>query len=147
MLKTRINGVRYSISIGITRRFTATLQSVPKRIAARAFALAASISRSRGGAVVIMELSISCAAAATRSTARSNASSFAFEGRLKPDSLRTNWMEAARTSSDVAGGSKLKSVFILRHITLLFETYCLALDIVRQELYRVRDRLSDRKDD
>jgi hypothetical protein len=30
--------------------------------------------------------------------------------------LRTNWSEAARISSSVAGGSKLKSVFMLRHM-------------------------------
>lgn len=56
------------------------------------------------------------AAAATSSIARSNFSSFAFEGLLNPESFRTNWSEAARISSSVAGGSKLKSVFMFRHM-------------------------------
>jgi hypothetical protein len=30
--------------------------------------------------------------------------------------LRTNWRAAARTSSSVAGGSKLKRILMLRHI-------------------------------
>ena len=41
------------------------------------------------------------------STARSKASSLAFEGRLKPLSLRTNCSDEARISSSVAGGLKL----------------------------------------
>ena len=67
--------------------------------------------------MVTNELSISCAAAATRSTARSKAASFAFDGRLKPDNFLTNCKEAARTSSLVAGGSKLNRVLMLLHIT------------------------------
>ena len=35
---------------------------------------------------------------------------------VKPLSFRTNWSEAARISSSVTGGSKLKSVLMLRHI-------------------------------
>ena len=53
---------------------------------------------------------------ATSFTADWNASSFAFEGLLKPVILRTNCREAARISSLLTGGSKLKSVLILRHI-------------------------------
>ena len=36
--------------------------------------------------------------------------------QLNPLSLRTNWSDAARISSSVAGGSKLKSVLMFRHI-------------------------------
>src|SRR5438270_3044063 len=50
------------------------------------------------------------------STARSNASAFAFDGCVKPLSLRTNCRAASRTSASVAGGSKLKSVRMLRHM-------------------------------
>jgi hypothetical protein len=32
--------------------------------------------------------------------------------------LRTYWSEASRTSSSVAGGSKLKSVWMFRHMRL-----------------------------
>src|SRR5205823_3964221 len=53
---------------------------------------------------------------ATSSTARSNASSFAREGFVNPLILRTYWSAAARTSSSVAGGSKLKSVWMFRHM-------------------------------
>lgn len=58
------------------------------------------------------------AAAATSSTARLNASSLAFDGLVKPLIFRTNWTDAARTSSPVTGGSKLKSGLILRHMHL-----------------------------
>jgi hypothetical protein len=40
----------------------------------------------------------------------------AFEGTLKPLSLRTNCSDASRISSSVAGGSKLKSVLIFLHM-------------------------------
>ena len=53
---------------------------------------------------------------AISSTAASNASSFAFDGFVKPLIFRTNCTEAARTSSGVTGGSKLKSGLIFRHI-------------------------------
>jgi hypothetical protein len=52
----------------------------------------------------------------TSSTARSKAGSFAFDGAVNPLSFRTNCREAARISSSVAGGSKLKSVLMLRHM-------------------------------
>lgn len=51
-----------------------------------------------------------------RSTARSKAASLAFEGRVKPLTFRTNWIAEAFTSSSVAGGAKLWSVLMLRHI-------------------------------
>ena len=56
------------------------------------------------------------AAAATSSTALSNAASLAFDGTLKPLSLRTNCSDASRISSSVAGGSKLNRVLKLRHM-------------------------------
>src|SRR5690606_11896428 len=65
------------------------------------------------------ELSISWAAAATRSTASSNASRFAAEGLFIPESFRTNCSAEALTSSEVAGGSKLKSVLMFLHIVRL----------------------------
>ena len=58
------------------------------------------------------------AAAVTSSTATSNAASLAFDGRVAPLSLRTNWRADARISSSVAGGSKLASVLILRHMAV-----------------------------
>ena len=42
--------------------------------------------------------------------------SFAFDGLLKPLIFLTNWSEAARISSPVTGGSKLKRVLIFLHI-------------------------------
>src|SRR5215470_14397422 len=56
------------------------------------------------------------AAAEISSMARSNASSFTFEGLVKPLSLRTNCSEAARISSSVAGGSKWKSGLMFLHM-------------------------------
>src|ERR1043165_4092219 len=48
--------------------------------------------------------------------AASKAAWLALDGVLKPLSLRTNCSEAARISSCVAGGSKLNSVLMLRHM-------------------------------
>ena len=53
---------------------------------------------------------------AISSTARMNAASFAFDGVADPLTLRTYWSAAARTSSSVAGGSKLWSVLMFRHM-------------------------------
>src|SRR5436305_1603302 len=50
------------------------------------------------------------------------AASLAFDGWWKPVIFRTNCKEAARTSSGVTGGSKLKSVRMLRHIGGLQES-------------------------
>ena len=83
---------------------------------ARALALAASTSRSCGGLFVESESISRRATTATSSTASSKAAALTFEGRVKPLSLRTNCSDAARTSSSVAGGSKLNSVLILRHM-------------------------------
>lgn len=68
---------------------------------------------------------------ATSSTAARNRVSFALDGLVKPQIFLTNWREAARISSSVAGGSKLKRVLIFLHIahapinlTVLPQAYC-----------------------
>src|SRR5690348_1206620 len=83
---------------------------------ARSRAFIASVSRFFAGLAVDSESSSRRAASLTSSTARSNATSLACDGWVKPDSLRTNCKAEARISSSVAGGSKLNSVRILRHI-------------------------------
>jgi hypothetical protein len=75
--------------------------------AARVLALAASSSRFLGVAVVARDVSSRVETAATSSTAARKEASLAFEGALNPLIFRTNWSEAARISSGVAGGSKL----------------------------------------
>src|SRR5262249_8018360 len=87
-----------------------------KRATDRARATAATSSRFLGVAVVVSESISRRATCATSSIASLNASSLAFDGALNPLSLRTNCSDAARISSSVAGGSKLNSVLILRHI-------------------------------
>ena len=84
--------------------------------AERARALAASSARSFGGAFVSSELRRVLVVAAISSTAARNAASLAFDGLLKPLTLRTNCNEAARISSSVAGGSKLKRLLMFLHI-------------------------------
>src|SRR5712664_3024767 len=83
----------------------------------RSLAFSASISRSRAGAWVCSDVSRRRADCVTSATARSKASALACEGLLKPDSLRTNCSAEAWISSSVAGGSKLNSVLMLRHMT------------------------------
>ncbi len=90
--------------------------AAPKRSADRALALAASISRLRGSALVTRSSMSRRATPATSSTARSNTGWLAFDGAVNPLSLRTNWTDAARISASVAGGSKLKSVRMFRHM-------------------------------
>jgi carbon starvation protein CstA len=109
--------------------------SLPNRSRARAFARAASTSRSRRGDVVTRLSMRPRATSATSSTARSNASSFAFDGFVNPLSLRTNWTDAARISSSVAGGSKLKRVLMFRHTLsiLLLTEYTPSGSAVRTE--------------
>src|SRR6266404_4420408 len=85
----------------------------------RSLAFSASISRSRAGACVCSEVSRRWAEAVTSATARSNASALACDGLLKPDSFLTNCSAEAWISSSVAGGSKLNSVLMLRHIYFL----------------------------
>src|SRR5437764_386139 len=91
-------------------------QRAPKRSTARARACAAISSRFLGDVVVVSESINRLAIFATSSIARLNAASFAFDGALKPLSFRTNCSEAARISSSLAGGSKLNSVRIFRHM-------------------------------
>src|SRR5690606_19792796 len=86
------------------------------RFAARARALAASISRFFGGAEVDSDSSSVLVAAATASTASAKACAFAAEGLVVPATLRTYCSAAACTSSAVAGGSKLWSGRMLRHM-------------------------------
>jgi len=88
----------------------------PNLSTARALALAASSSRFLGGAVVSSERRRRVEIAATSSTAASKASSLAFDGLLKPLIFLTNCSDAARTSSSLTGGSKLKRVLIFLHI-------------------------------
>src|SRR4029077_8602611 len=90
--------------------------TAPKRFAERARAFNASVSRFRGGAFVTNDSRRWWAICAISSTARLKASSFAFEGLVKPLSLRTNWSDDARISSFVAGGLKLCSVLMARHM-------------------------------
>jgi hypothetical protein len=44
------------------------------------------------------------------------AASLAFDGLVKPLIFLTNWSDAARTSSSVTGGSKLKRVLMFLHM-------------------------------
>ena len=55
---------------------------------------------------------------ATSSTAAWKEASLAFDGLLNPEIFLTNCSDAARTSSSVTGGSKLKSVLIFLHIRI-----------------------------
>ncbi len=86
------------------------------RVALRALALAASASRSLGGAEVTSWLRSSAEASAMVSTARSKAAALACDGFVEPLILRTYWSAAARTSSSVADGSKLWRVRMFRHM-------------------------------
>src|SRR3954447_1563004 len=79
-----------------------------------------STSRSFGGAFVTQPWTRCSAAAATSSTARWKSSSFALEGLFAPLSLRTNCSDEARISASVAGGAKLASVRMLRHMRELY---------------------------
>src|SRR5712691_7928283 len=92
------------------------IQAAPNLSAARAFALAASSSRFLGGALVSSEWRRRADIAATSSTAARNEASLALDGLLKPVIFLMNCSEAARTSSALTGGSKLKRVLIFLHI-------------------------------
>jgi hypothetical protein len=93
------------------------------RCAKRSRALAASTSRYLGGALVSREARRLLEIAVTASTAARNAASFAFDGLLKPLTFRTNCNEAARISSSVTGGEKLKRIFMFRHISVAFDVF------------------------
>jgi hypothetical protein len=64
---------------------------------------------------------------AISSTAAKNAASLAFDGLLKPLTFLTNCNEAARISSPVTGGWKLKSVFMFLH-TVVTSKFGIAYD-------------------
>ena len=83
--------------------------------AARTRALAISSVRFLGAAFVSSELRKLLETAAILSTAPRNAASLAFDGLLKPLTFLTNCNEAARISSSVTGGSKLKRVRMFLH--------------------------------
>jgi hypothetical protein len=108
------------VSVGFEWWFPADARvyagSLANRAADRAFARAASATRFFGSALVVSDAISVDAAAATSSTARSNASWFAAEGRVKPESFRTNCSEASLISCSVAGGSKLNSVRMFLHM-------------------------------
>lgn len=99
-------------------RFPSDCLDQPNRCRDRSRAFSASTWRSRGCAVVESESRRAPATAAISSTAVANAASFACEGLLKPLSFRTNCNEAARISSCVAGGLKLNSVLMFRHMAV-----------------------------
>src|SRR3989442_8531111 len=88
------------------------------RCAARTFAFAATSARFFGGAAVSSECSKVFDTPAIRSIAARNAASLAFDGLLKPLTFLTNCSEAARISSSVTGGSKLKRVLMFLHMAL-----------------------------
>jgi hypothetical protein len=85
-----------SVSIALT-----SPSHLRNRWAERSRALAASTSRYLGGAAVSKELRRLLETAVIPSTAARKAASFAFDGLLKPLTLRTNCSEAARISSSV----------------------------------------------
>jgi len=74
-----------------------------------------------GGAFVSSELRRLPEIAAISSTAARKAASLAFDGLLKPLTFLTNCNEAARISSSVTGGWKLKSVLMLLHIIVYLD--------------------------
>jgi hypothetical protein len=86
------------------------------RRSARARASAATVALSRGGEDVSSESTSRRATAKISSTDRFHCASLACDGFGNPLNFLTNCNAAARTSSSVAGGAKLKSVLILRHM-------------------------------
>src|SRR5712691_11849972 len=94
---------------------------VPNLRAARAFARAATSSRFFGGAVDSSETRSRPEILAISSTAEWKAASFDLDGLLKPLIFLTNCSDAARISSSVTGGLKLKSVLMFLHIPLCIQ--------------------------
>src|ERR1700730_11903203 len=94
------------------------LIQVPNLSAARAFAFAASSSRFLDGAFVSSERRRRVEISAISLTAAMNEASFAFDGLVKPLIFLTNCSDAARTSSSVTGGSKLKRVLMFLHMEM-----------------------------
>src|SRR5256886_4910276 len=110
------------------------LPQAANRSAARARRLAASTSRSFGGAVVTSAASRCPVMWATSSTARLKASSLACEGLVDPLTLRTYCRAAARISSSVAAGSKLWRVLMFRHMNGKLAAVLLRRDRLRLRL-------------
>jgi hypothetical protein len=98
------------------RQITSVETQSPNLSAARAFAFAASCSRFLGAAFVSSDRRRRVETPATSSMASRNAASFAFDGLLNPLIFLTNCSEAARISSSVTGGSKLKRVLMFLHM-------------------------------
>src|SRR5579885_101178 len=98
--------------------YPASGSRVPYLLAARSFDFIASSSRLLAGAFVSSERSSRADTRAISSTAAVNGASLAFEGLFRPLILRTNWSDAARISSSVAGGSKLNSILMFLHIRI-----------------------------
>src|SRR5208283_4714464 len=103
---------------GLARLLAIT--QAPNLSAARAFAFAASSSRFFGGALVSSECKRRAEIPAMSSTAIRNEASLVLEGLLNPVIFLTNCSEAARTSSSLTGGSKLKRVLIFLHMRAAF---------------------------
>src|SRR5258706_2938774 len=103
-------------SIRSKRRWGA-LCHVLNLCAARSRALAISSSRLLGGAFVSSEPSRFRETAVIPSTAARNAASLALEGLLNPLTFLTNCSDAARISSSVTGGAKLKRILMFLHMS------------------------------
>src|SRR5947209_5110343 len=90
------------------------------RCVVRAWALTASSVRFLRDAFVSSELRRLLSTAAIASTAAKKAASLALDGEFMPLTLRTNCNAAARISSSVAGGSKLKRILMFLHISVSY---------------------------
>lgn len=113
--RARLSGARIA-SAGDKPGDASSPGQLVKRAAARWRALAASTSRSLGRADVTNSSTKRPEASATALTARSNASALARDGSVHPLILRTYCNAAPRSSSWVAGGSKLYRGRMLRHM-------------------------------
>src|SRR5262245_715963 len=82
-------------SCSMMARSPSTTSAYANRARDRSLAFIASTSRFRGGRAVASDANNRRAAFDTSSTARLNAASLAFEGSVKPLSLRTNWSAEA----------------------------------------------------
>src|ERR1700723_299157 len=101
---------------------------------ARARARAASSSRLFGGALVSRAERSRAEIPEISSMAARNGVSLAFDGFVKPLIFRTNCSDAARISSSVVGGSKLKSGLIFLHIRHYFSLHRRAVSRARPGL-------------
>src|ERR1700730_3034298 len=135
-LEGGIRGERFHVD-----RPASCLSRIANRSTPFARAFDASTSRSRGGAFVTSASRNARAARATSSTPRAKAASLALDGLEKPLNFRTNCSEDARISSSVAGGLKLYSVLMLRHMLDPPRALCLPYGL-RPRPYPVSGRLS-----